>query len=52
MTDQAWGLMLTVLGVLFVVPDSLFVRLIDAPALTIAFWRLTLAGGMIGIGIL
>lgn len=32
-------------GVLFVVPDSLFVRLIDADAWTIAFWRLLLAGG-------
>ena len=52
MTDQVRGLLLTVLGVLFVVPDSLFVRLIDTPALTIAFWRLTLAGGMIGIGVL
>ena len=52
MTDQVRGLLLTVLGVLFVVPDSLFVRLIDAPALTIAFWRLTLAGGIIGIGVL
>jgi drug/metabolite transporter (DMT)-like permease len=28
-----------------VVPDSLFVRLIDADALTVAFWRLLIAGG-------
>ena len=52
MTDQARGLVITLLGILFVVPDSLFVRLIDAPALTIAFWRLLLAGGAISLGIL
>jgi drug/metabolite transporter (DMT)-like permease len=52
MTDQARGLIITLLGILFVVPDSLFVRLIDAPALTIAFWRLLLAGGFISLGIL
>lgn len=46
MTDQAKGLLITFLGVLFVVPDSLFARLIDASALTVAFWRLLLAGGV------
>jgi drug/metabolite transporter (DMT)-like permease len=45
MTDQSKGLLITFFGVLFVVPDSLFVRLIDADAWTIAFWRLILAGG-------
>ncbi len=45
MTDQTKGLLITMFGVLFVVPDSLFVRLIDADAWTIAFWRLLLAGG-------
>lgn len=45
MSDQLRGLIITFFGVLFVVPDSLFVRLIDADALTIAFWRLLLAGG-------
>lgn len=45
MTDQTKGLLITFFGVLFVVPDSLFVRLIDADAWTIAFWRLILAGG-------
>lgn len=44
MTDQAKGLLITLFGVLFVVPDSLFVRLIDANATTIAFWRLFLSG--------
>ncbi|WP_339763992.1 DMT family transporter [uncultured Sulfitobacter sp.] len=47
MNDQARGLLITLIGILCVVPDSLFVRLIDAPPLTIAFWRLTLAGGLI-----
>ena len=46
MNDQAKGLLITLFGVLFVVPDSLFVRLIAADALTIAFWRLLLAGGV------
>lgn len=46
MSDQAKGLLITFFGVLFVVPDSLFVRLIEADALTIAFWRLLLAGGL------
>lgn len=45
MDTQLKGLVITFFGVLFVVPDSLFVRLIDADALTIAFWRLLLAGG-------
>ncbi|NNE51206.1 MAG: DMT family transporter [Sulfitobacter sp.] len=44
MSDQVRGLVITFFGVLFVVPDSLFVRLIDAEALTIAFWRLFLVG--------
>lgn len=52
MMDQSKGLAITTLGVLFVVPDSLFVRLIDADALTIAFWRLFLAGGVICLGLL
>ena len=32
---------------LFIVPDSLFGRLIDAPAITTAFWRNLIAGGLI-----
>ncbi len=52
MTDQAKGLLITLFGVLFVVPDSLFVRLIDAPPLAIAFWRLLLAGGVTGLWLL
>lgn len=48
MTDQIKGLLITLFGVLFVVPDSLFVRLIDSDALTIAFLRVTLVGVLIG----
>jgi drug/metabolite transporter (DMT)-like permease len=43
-TDQFKGLLITTLGVLCVVPDALFIRLIDADAMTVAFWRLLLAG--------
>ncbi len=52
MNDTAKGLLITTCGVLLVVPDSLFVRLIDASALTIAFWRLSLSGGLLGLGLL
>lgn len=40
--------MITLGGVLCVVPDSLFVRLIEAAPLTIAFWRVTLVGLVVG----
>ena len=52
MTDQAKGLLITLFGVLFVVPDALFVRLIDAPPLTIAYYRVTLVGLVIALGLL
>lgn len=52
MSDQVKGILITFFGVLFVVPDALFVRLIDAPALTVAFWRLLLVGGSAGALIL
>ncbi|QJF52665.1 DMT family transporter [Roseobacter ponti] len=52
MNDHQKGLCITTLGVLLVVPDALFVRLIAAEPLTIAFWRLALAGGMLSGGIL
>jgi drug/metabolite transporter (DMT)-like permease len=38
--------------VLLVVPDSLFVRLIDADPLITAFWRGIIAGGFILVGLL
>ena len=52
MTDQVKGLWITLFGVLFIVPDSLFVRLISADALTVAFWRLLLAGGLTALWVL
>lgn len=51
MTPYFKGILLTALGVLFVVPDSLFVRLIAADAITIAFWRLSGAGVLLGLGL-
>lgn len=47
MTDHARGLLITTLGVLFVVPDSLFVRLIEAEPMVIAFWRGLSSGAII-----
>lgn len=52
MTEHSKGLLITLFGVLCVVPDSLFVRLIDADAMTIAFWRLFIAGGLTAIWVL
>ena len=52
MTDHLKGLIITTLGVLFVVPDSLFVRLIDAEPLVVAFWRAITAGVIILVGVL
>ncbi|KAB7614320.1 DMT family transporter [Amylibacter sp. SFDW26] len=44
MNDQTKGFLITIIGVLFIVPDSLFIRLIEADTLTIAFWRNSLSG--------
>lgn len=52
MNDHLKGLLITTLGVLFVVPDSLFVRLIDAEPLVVAFWRGMTSGVIILIGLL
>jgi drug/metabolite transporter (DMT)-like permease len=52
MSEHLKGLLITALGVLFVVPDSLFVRLIDGDAVTIAFWRGIIGGGAILAGVL
>ena len=47
MNDQAKGLLITAIGVLFVVPDALFIRMIEADVLVIAFWRMLLSGLMV-----
>jgi len=39
MNNHLKGLIITTLGVLFIVPDSLFVRLIEAEPMVTAFWR-------------
>lgn len=52
MTDHHKGLLITALGVLFIVPDSLFVRLIDTDMLTIAFWRNLTSGVVAAVGLM
>ena len=47
MNDHFKGLAITTLGVLLVVPDSLFVRLIDAAPAATSFWRALVAGGSV-----
>ncbi|MEM7044132.1 MAG: DMT family transporter [Pseudomonadota bacterium] len=47
MNSHLKGLAITTLGVLFVVPDSLFVRLIDAEPMVTAFWRAMISGMLI-----
>lgn len=47
MNEHLKGLLITAAGVLCVVPDALFVRLIEADPLTIAFWRSGMAGCLI-----
>ena len=47
MSDYQKGLLITVCGVLLVTPDSLFVRLIEAHPMTIAFWRSAISGILI-----
>ena len=44
MSEHLRGLLITTLGVLLVVPDSLFVRLISAEPMVIAFWRSLISG--------
>lgn len=44
MGDHSKGLLITLAGVFLVVPDALFVRLIDAEPLVIAFWRALFSG--------
>ncbi len=52
MSDQLKGLIITTCGILFVVPDALFIRLIDAEPLVIAFWRAFLTGTVLFVGLL
>lgn len=52
MTEHSKGLLITALGVLFIVPDSLFIRLIDADTMTVAFWRSLTSGAVATAGLL
>jgi drug/metabolite transporter (DMT)-like permease len=45
--DRTKGIIITVLGVLFLIPDSLLVRLITATPLAICFWRGLLGGRLL-----
>ena len=45
--DRTKGIIITVLGVLFLIPDSLLVRLITATPLAICFWRGLLGGSFL-----
>ena len=51
-TNQTKGLVITFLGVIFVVPDSLFVRLISVDPLATAFWRSAASGILVLLGLL
>lgn len=46
------GLLITLTGVLFIVPDALFVRLIGGDALVTSFWRSLICGAFILLGVL
>ncbi len=45
--DRTKGIIITILGVLFLIPDSLLVRLITATPLAICFWRGLLGGSLL-----
>ena len=52
MTDQAKGLLITATGVLMIVPDSLFIRLISLDTFGVIFWRSLLTGLVVLAGII
>ena len=49
---QVTGLILTTIGVLAIVPDSILIRLIQADILTITFWRALIPGVIISLGVM
>ena len=49
MNDHSKGLLITLIGVLFVVPDSIMVRLISSDPMVTAFWRSLTAGTFVAI---
>lgn len=48
MSDHVKGLLITFAGVLFILPDSLMVRLIATDGVTVAFWKALLTGTVTG----
>lgn len=52
MSEHAKGLLITAIGVLLIVPDSLYVRLIDAPPFVTVFWRSLIAGMFVAVLVL
>ena len=52
MNDHSKGLLITLIGVLFVVPDSIMVRLISSDPMVTAFWRISTAGTFVAIFVL
>lgn len=52
MDSHLKGLIITTLGVLFIVPDSLFVRLIQAEPMVTAFWRGMTSGLVVLLAVL
>jgi drug/metabolite transporter (DMT)-like permease len=52
MNDQTKGMLFGIFGVLFIAPDSLFIRLISADVYTIIFWRSFISGTLILFGLL
>ena len=49
---QVKGLVLTTIGVLAIVPDSILIRLIQADILTITFWRALIPAVIISLGVM
>jgi len=52
MNDRSKGLLITLIGVVFVVPDSIMVRLISSDPMVTAFWRSLTAGIFVAIFVL
>jgi drug/metabolite transporter (DMT)-like permease len=52
MGDHLKGLVITTLGILLLVPDSLFVRLIEAEPMVTAFWRALIGGVFVLLALL
>ncbi|PCJ85380.1 MAG: EamA family transporter [Hyphomicrobiales bacterium] len=51
MNDQTRGVLLTSLGVLAIVPDTLLIRLMDTGVLTVVFWRALFAAATIMLSV-